>query len=203
MLGHQSIAHGEYLTLRYQHDKEWQYRPELNIARVRSIVFIDVNDSIDGHTVYVAGGFNVNPTNHKPFILPDLHLFNQDTQSWQYVTTIPNLKLTNELTFDDHKLHVSESIEIPGQIPKINPICSFDLQKLIWIDKANDTDNHNNKRKTIESISIRSSPSTSSFSFSPNVKRKNVNKTQENSQVFQDFILINYFNSKIVKSNLD
>ncbi|CAF3977698.1 unnamed protein product [Rotaria magnacalcarata] len=107
------MAHGEYLMLDYRQGKQWQYEPELSVIRVRPIVFIDINSSINNHTVYVAGGFNINPISYKPYIVPDLQLFNQVTQSWQYITTILNLELTHESSFEHHKLHASEIIEMP------------------------------------------------------------------------------------------
>ncbi len=140
VLGNESIAHGEYLTLRYSRDKQWRYGPELDVTRARPLVLIIPDDSITGQSVYVAGGFNVSRNSHKPFIVPDLQLFNPTTQRWQRLTTIPNLKLLHALSFNDNKLHVSETIELPDRLPETNILRSFDLQKLIWIEGKNNTD---------------------------------------------------------------
>ncbi|CAF2435263.1 unnamed protein product [Rotaria sp. Silwood2] len=181
VLGNRSIAHGEYLILHYPQDKQWQYAPELNIVRVRPLVFIDPNDTINGHNVYVAGGFNINSHTHKPYIVSDLQLFKQVTQSWQQLTTIPNLELSHELSFDDHKLHVSETIELPDQIPTINHLYSFDLRKFSWINTTNDTDDN---RKINTRNSTRTTPSsTSPFFLSPDRNKKKDVKTKQNSQV--------------------
>ncbi|CAF4119594.1 unnamed protein product [Rotaria socialis] len=142
ILASQSIAHGEYLMLDYRQDKQWQYGPELSVIRVRPIVFIDTNSSINNHNVYVAGGFNINPNSYKPYIVPDLQLFNRAIQSWQYVTTIPDLELTHELSFEHNKLHVSEIIEVADKIPETNTLYTFDLEKLIWTDTKNNIANN-------------------------------------------------------------
>ncbi|CAF2132410.1 unnamed protein product [Rotaria magnacalcarata] len=136
------MAHGEYLMLDYRQGKQWQYEPELSVIRVRPIVFIDINSSINNHTVYVAGGFNINPISYKPYIVPDLQLFNQVTQSWQYITTILNLELTHESSFEHHKLHASEIIEVADKIPERNTFYTFDLEKLIWIPTKKDIANN-------------------------------------------------------------
>ena len=152
VLGNESIAHGEYLTLRYSRDKQWRYGPELDVTRARPLVLIIPDDSITGQSVYVAGGFNVSRNSHKPFIVPDLQLFNPTTQRWQRLTTIPNLKLLHALSFNDNKLHVSETIELVDQSPVTNVLRSFDLEKLIWADgnEQNSTSNkvHNDRQTT-------------------------------------------------------
>jgi hypothetical protein len=166
VLGNQSIAHGEYLTLRYPQDKQWQYAPELNVPRARPLVLIVPDNSIRGQSVYAAGGFNVNPNTHKPFIVPDLQLFNQSTQRWQRVTTIPNLELSHALSFNDNKLHVSETIEVPDQLPVTNMLRSFDLQKLIWTNSKNNIDD----RKINDQNSMKTIPSKSPLIASPDIK---------------------------------
>ncbi|CAF1229586.1 unnamed protein product [Rotaria sordida] len=205
VLGNRSIVHGEYLILRYPQDKQWQYAPELNIIRVRPLVFIDPNDTIHGPNIYVAGGFNINPYTHKPYIVPDLQLFNRVTQCWQQLTTIPNLELSHELSFDDYKLHVSETIELSDQMPIMKNLYSFDLQKLSWINTANDTDDN---RKINVRTSKQKSPSTSPFILSPDGNKIKENKTKQNSQINRSDSLpktktstLKLPNSKIQQSN--
>ncbi|CAF3737155.1 unnamed protein product [Rotaria sordida] len=205
VLGNRSIVHGEYLILRYPQDKQWQYAPELNIIRVRPLVFIDPNDTIHGPNIYVAGGFNINPYTHKPYIVPDLQLFNRVTQCWQQLTTIPNLELSHELSFDDYKLHVSETIESSDQMPIMKNLYSFDLQKLSWINTTNDTDDN---RKINVRTSKQKSPSTSPFILSPDGNKIKENKTKQNSQINRSDSLpktktstLKLPNSKIQQSN--
>ncbi|CAF3446407.1 unnamed protein product [Rotaria sp. Silwood1] len=180
VLGNRSIIHGEHLILHYPQDKQWQYAPELNIVRVRPLVFVDPNDTIHGHNVYVAGGFNINPHTHKPYIVADLQLFNQITQSWQQLTTIPNLESSHELSFDDDKLYVNEIIELPDQMPIINNLCSFDLRKLSWMNTTNDIDDN---RKINAQNSMKKTSSTSPFFLSPDKNKNKEIKTKQNEKV--------------------
>lgn len=150
LLGNKSIAHGEYLILRYPQDKQWQYAPEIDVPRARPLVFIIPGDSINEQSVYIAGGFNVTSNTHKPYIVPDLQLFNQTTQRWQRLTTIPKLELAHALSFNDNKLHVSETIELPDQLPVTNILRSFDLRKLFWTNEQNDI----NHKKLMEQNSV-------------------------------------------------
>jgi hypothetical protein len=179
VLGNESIVHGEYLTLRYPQDKQWRYAPELDITRARPLVFIIPDDSISGQSVYIAGGFNVNRNTHKPYIVPDLQLFNQKTQRWQRLTTIPNLDLSHALLLNENKLHVSETIELPDQLPETKVLRSFDLQKLIWTESKNDTDNG----KMNEKNSMPITPSSSPYNRSPDTKKTTDVKTNRNIQV--------------------
>jgi hypothetical protein len=156
ILGSESVAHGEYLTLRYPHEKQWRYGPELDVTRARPLVLIVPDDSITGKSVYVAGGFNVNRNSHKPYVVPDLQLFNQAKQCWQRLTIIPNLNLSHALLFNDNKLYVSETIEIPDRLPETKILCSFDLRNLNWIDGKDDHD----KKKINEKNSIPITPSS-------------------------------------------
>lgn len=158
VLGNESITHGEYLILRYPQDKQWRYAPELDITRARPLVLIIPDDSISGQSVYVAGGFNVNPNTHKPYVVSDIQLFNQTTQHWQRLTIIPNLDLSHALSFNDNKLHVSETIELPDQIPITNILRSFDLRKLIW---TSDSKNDINNKKINEKNSRQTTPLSS------------------------------------------
>ncbi|CAF3420794.1 unnamed protein product [Rotaria sp. Silwood1] len=180
VLGNRSIIHGEHLILHYPQDKQWQYAPELNIVRVRPLVFVDPNDTIHGHNVYVAGGFNINPHTHKPYIVADLQLFNQITQSWQQLTTIPNLESSHELSFDDDKLYVNEIIELPDQMPIINNLCSFDLRKLSWMNTTNDIDDN---RKINAQNSMKKTSSTSPFFLSPDKNKNKEIKTKQNEKI--------------------
>ena len=102
--------------------------------------------------------FNVNPNTHKPYIVPDLQLFNQTTQRWQRLTTIPNLELSHALSFNDNKLHVSETIEVPDQLPVTNILRSFDLQKLIWTNAKDDVDNRKLKEQNLTQKSLLNLP---------------------------------------------
>ncbi len=68
---------------------------------------------------------------------------------------------------NDDKLHVSETIELPDQLPETKILRSFDLQKLIWIDGTNDTDN----RKMTEKNSTPITPSSSPIKLSPDTKK--------------------------------
>jgi len=124
--------------------------------------------------VYAAGGFNINPTTHKPYMIPDLQLFNQTTQRWQRLTTIPNLELSHALSFNDNNLHVSETIELPDQLPVTNILRSFDLEKLIWTNPNNDLNEQN---------STQTNPVKSPLTLSPNSKRSAEIKTNQNIQV--------------------
>jgi len=129
--------------------------------------------------VYIAGGFNVNRNTHKPYIVPDLQLFNQKTQRWQRLTTIPNLDLSHALLLNENKLHVSETIELPDQLPETKVLRSFDLRKLIWTESKNDTDN----RKMNEKNSMPITPSSSPYNLSPDTKKTTDVKTNRNIQV--------------------
>ncbi|CAF0914709.1 unnamed protein product [Adineta steineri] len=163
ILGNKSIAHGEYLTLRYPQDKQWRYVSQIDTVRALPLVFIIPGNSINEQNVYVAGGFNVNSHTHKTYIVPDLQVFNQMTQRWQRVTTIPDLELSHALSFNNDKLHISEIIELPNELPMTNILRSFDLQKLIW---TNGKDNNDNKR-----IKIPEKPLQSSSNLSSDVKK--------------------------------
>jgi len=153
ILGSESVTHGEYLTLRYPHEKQWRYRPELDVTRARPLVLIIPDDSTTGQSVYVAGGFNVNRNSNKPYVVPDLQLFNQTKQRWQRLTIIPNLNLSHALSFNDNKLYVSETIEVPNQLPETKILRSFDLQNLNWTNGEDDND----KKKINEKNSATSS----------------------------------------------
>jgi hypothetical protein len=67
------------------------------------------------------------------------------------------LKLSHALLLNENKLHVSETIELPDQLPETKVLRSFDLRKLIWTDAKNDTDN----RKINEKNSTPITPSSS------------------------------------------
>lgn len=129
--------------------------------------------------MYIAGGFSINRNTHKPYIVPDLQLFNQTTQRWQHLTTIPNLDLSHALLLNENKLHVSETIELPDQLPETKVLRSFDLRKLIWIESKNDTDN----RKMNEKNSTLITPSSSPYNLSPDTKKTTDVKTNQNIQV--------------------
>ncbi len=174
LLGNKSIAHGEYLILNYPEDKQWRYAPEIDVPRARPLIFIIPDDSINGHSVYVAGGFNINPNTHKPYMIPDLQSFNPITQRWQRLTTIPNLELSHALSFNDNNLHVSETIELPDQLPVTNILRSFDLEKLIWTNPKNDLNEQN---------STQTNPVKSPLTLLPNAKRSAEIKTNQNIQV--------------------
>lgn len=124
------------------------------------MVFIIPDASSNRQNVYVAGGFNVNKHTHKAYIVPDLQLFNQTTQRWQCLTTIPNLELSHALSLNENKLNVSETIELPNQEPETNILRTFDLEKRMWIDAENDTDTRkmNKKNSTLTTSSINLSP---------------------------------------------
>lgn len=134
ILGSESITHGEYLTLRYPHENQWQYRPELSITRARPLVLIIPDNSINKQSVYAAGGYDVHRTTHKPYMIPDIQLFNPIKQQWEQLTIIPNLTLLHALSFNDNKLHVSETTDLPDQIPDTKILRSFDLKNLVWIE---------------------------------------------------------------------
>jgi hypothetical protein len=167
VLGNESIAHREYLILRYPQDKAWRYAPEIDVPRACPLVLINPDRSITGRSIYVAGGFNVNSDNHKPFVVPDLYLFNQTTKHWQLLTIIPNLQLSHALLFNDNKLHISETIELVDQLPVTNILRSFDLENLIWTDanEQNFTPNkvHNGRRTTPLSSPLKTKTSTLKF----------------------------------------
>jgi hypothetical protein len=59
------------------------------------------------------------------------------------LTTIPNLSLLHALAFNDNKLYVSETIEIPDRLPETKVLRSFDLQNLTWTEG---NDNHDKKK---------------------------------------------------------
>jgi hypothetical protein len=124
--------------------------------------------------VYAAGGFDINPTTHKPYMIPDLQLFNQITQRWQRLTTIPYLELSHALSFNDNNLHVSETIELPDQLPVTNILRSFDLEKLIWTNPNNDLNEPN---------STQTNRLKSPVTLLPNAKRSAEIKTNQNIQV--------------------
>ena len=120
----------------------------------------------------------------KPYVVSDLQLFNQSTQRWQRLTTIPNLQLSHTLSFADNKLHVSETTEVPNRPPVTNILRSFDLRTLTW------TNNVNNK------MNAPTTQSSSAFIPSPYPNRRNTEiKTHLNNQVvylIQKYYLFQY-----------
>jgi hypothetical protein len=107
-------------------------------------------------------------------MIPDLQTFNQITQRWQRLTTIPNLELSHALSFNDNNLHVSETIDLPDQLPVTNILRSFDLEKLIWTNPKNDLNEQN---------STQTNPVKSPLTLLPNAKRSAEIKTNQNIQV--------------------
>ena len=142
----------------------------------------------DQQNVYVAGGFNVNSITHRPYVVADLQLFNQITQRWQFLTTIPNLELSHELLFYDNKLHVIETIELSDETQITNILRSFDLQKLTWIDTKNSTDGDRkpNRQKPVEKI-----PSSSSLTVSSDADRFETTKLKRNAPVI--YLVLEFF----------
>ena len=67
-------------------------------------------------------------------MIPDIQIFNPIKQQWERLTTIPNLTLLHALSFNDNKLHVSETTDLPDQIPDTKILRSFDLKNLVWIE---------------------------------------------------------------------
>ena len=110
------------------------------MVRARPLVFIVTDDSPRGRSIYVAGGFNVNPSTHRSYIVPDLQLFEEKAQRWQQLTIIPHLELKHALSFNDNRLHINETAELPNQLPITTILRSFDLGKLIWIDANAESD---------------------------------------------------------------
>jgi hypothetical protein len=89
------------------------------------------------------------------------------------------LDLSHALLLNENKLHVSETIELPDQLPETKVLRSFDLRKLIWIESKNDTDN----RKMNEKNSTLITPSSSPYNLSPDTKKTTDVKTNQNIQV--------------------
>ncbi|CAF1409634.1 unnamed protein product [Adineta ricciae] len=139
VLGNEFLPHGEYLVLRYLQNEPWQYRPEMEQSRARPLVFILPDSTTAQYNVYVAGGFKINSITQKPYLIPDVQVFTQQTQRWQGITTIPDLEITHELSFDKNMLHVTETIEMPNATPKTNLLRSFDIINRVWTDKPNES----------------------------------------------------------------
>ena len=108
-------------------------------SRARPLVFILPDSTTTQYNVYVAGGFKINPITQKPYLIPDVQVFTQQTQRWQRIATIPDLEVTHELSFDKNMLHVTETIELPNGTPKANLLRSFDIINRIWTDKPNES----------------------------------------------------------------
>lgn len=99
-------------------------------------------------------------------MVPDIQLFNPAKQCWEHLTTIPDLTLLHALSFVDNKVHVSETTDLPDQIPDTKILRSFDLQNLVWIE------GHENiiKKKTEEKKSALKLPSHHSTNLPSNIK---------------------------------
>ena len=134
VLNNHSIAHGEYLILHYLNDRDWRYAAELNPPRARPIVMIIPDDSPQGRTIYLAGGFNSHPHTHQTHIVADLQVYDETIQQWQQLTVIPHLQLSHVLSFSQNKLYVNEVREGTDNLAVSKVLRSFDLQKKTWTE---------------------------------------------------------------------
>ncbi|CAF0900338.1 unnamed protein product [Didymodactylos carnosus] len=137
IIGSESIALGEYLTLSYPNDTEWHYNRELEVARARPLILIIQKYSEVEKQIYAAGGYDVG-ADKKPFIVADVWTFSEERRKWLKVTDIPELELLHGLSYNDNKLHISETTEIPGKPPLTNILRSYDLQTGVWKEENNE-----------------------------------------------------------------
>ncbi|CAF1013634.1 unnamed protein product [Didymodactylos carnosus] len=68
----------------------------------------------------------------------DVWTFSEERRKWLKVTDIPELELLHGLSYNDNKLHISETTEIPGKPPLTNILRSYDLQTGVWKEENNE-----------------------------------------------------------------
>lgn len=102
-------------------------------------------------------------------MIPDIQLFNPTKHCWEHLTTIPNLTLLHALSFTDNKVHVSETTDLPDQIPDTKILRSFDLQNLVWIEGHENIIKKKHEQKN-STLKLPSHHSINPESHHPNIK---------------------------------
>ena len=152
ILSSESLTHGEYYRLTFGKDNHWQKETSFEQIRARSLVLlIPKKTSSNDLSIYVAGGYHIDIKRH-PNVVSTVYMCNNifhvnslrlyqfiwldddNEKLWKFITNIPNLKLTDGLSFFDDKLHVSESLLTLNNEYDLQLTRTYDFETNQWIE---------------------------------------------------------------------